>query len=554
MPIFLSGTMSTEWDRPDEDDNFDGWNEASVPARALFPEWDARFDSAEKALEHARAQGCDLHALVSRLHLDAFQVIRLINYIRRPTTQPRPTPESIMSLTGHEAFLTDDNEMKPVPGYEEDGLLQYDLAEESERMDTATEFKILREAYDELRHRYAERFGITAAVAQDAAAEQVSAPAPQPIDRHYFESYAGHDIHQTMIGDSVRTLSYAKFLLSPANAHLIRGKTVMDVGCGSGILSLFCARAGAKQVLAIDASDVVERARANIEDNGFGHVVRVFRGRIEALDEVLAPWASKVDLIVSEWMGYFLLYESMLPSVLYARDRYLREGGILAPSHSRMVLAAATDRGVLCERSRFWSDVYGFRMPSMTQGLSSEAATEDVEADAIVSDVATICDLPLEQIPVAQPSFTAPFSLHVKEACKVHGFVSWFDTWFSPTPHVAFDDLPPVTVSPVQPSDVHGLDLHGNEVVEASEATHGETVSFTTSPFGKPTHWKQTIFLLKTPIEVQAGTCIEGEIRVYASSANERELDVDLHYSADERPSTGEKRVATRTTQVYSVR
>ena len=244
----------------------------------------------------------------------------------------------------------------------------------------------------------------------------------------------------------------------------------------------------------------------------------------------------------------------MLPSVLYARDRYLREGGILAPSHSRMVLAAATDRGVLCERSRFWSDVYGFRMPSMTQGLSSEAATEDVEADAIVSDVATICDLPLEQIPVAQPSFTAPFSLHVKEACKVHGFVSWFDTWFAPTPHVAFDDLPPVTVSPVQPSDVHGLDLHGNEVVEASEATHGETVSFTTSPFGKPTHWKQTIFLLKTPIEVQAGTCIEGEIRVYASSANERELDVDLHYSADERPSTGEKRVATRTTQVYSVR
>lgn len=195
--------MSTEWDRPDEDDNFDGWNEASVPARALFPEWDARFDSAEKALEHARAQGCDLHALVSRLHLDAFQVIRLINYIRRPTTQPRPTPESIMSLTGHEAFLTDDNEMKPVPGYEEDGLLQYDLAEESERMDTATELKILREAYDELRHRYAERFGITAAVAQDAAAEQVSAPAPQPIDRHYFESYAGHDIHQTMIGDSV---------------------------------------------------------------------------------------------------------------------------------------------------------------------------------------------------------------------------------------------------------------------------------------------------------------------------------------------------------------
>ena len=145
---------------------------------------------------------------------------------------------------------------------------------------------------------------------------------------------------------------------------MIQGKTVMDVGCGSGILSLFCARAGAKHVLAIDASDVADRASANVEENGFGHVVRVFKGKIEALDDDLRAWAGQVDLLVSEWMGYFLLYESMLPSVLYARDRYLRREGILAPSHCRMLLAAATDCSALCERTRFWRNVYGFRMPS----------------------------------------------------------------------------------------------------------------------------------------------------------------------------------------------
>ncbi len=47
-----------------------------------------------------------------------------------------------------------------------------------------------------------------------------------------------------MITDTARTLSYAQFLLHPSNAHLIRGKVVMDVGCGTGILSLFAARAG----------------------------------------------------------------------------------------------------------------------------------------------------------------------------------------------------------------------------------------------------------------------------------------------------------------------
>ena len=534
-----------------EDNNFDGWDEEDVPTRALFPDDAATFPNAEAALQHAAEQGCDLRQLVARLELDTLQVIRLINYIRRPSTQPRATPASIMQLTGHEPFLRDDAELQPVPGYENDGLLQLDLADEATGQDTQAELAMLRQAYKELRLQYAARLGITSADAADTT--PAVARAPTGVDKLYFDSYAGHDIHQTMIADSVRTLSYAKFILSPANAHLIRGKTVMDVGCGSGILSLFCARAGAKHVLAIDASDVAERAKANVEENGFTHVVRVFRGKMEELDDVLAPWVGQVDLIVSEWMGYFLLYESMLPSVLYARDRYLKPDGILAPSHSRMVLAAATDKGVLCERLRFWDQVYGFRMPSMTQGLADEAATEDVEAASIVSAPATLCDLPLESLPARQPEFATPFRLTIHEPCTVHGLVSWFDTWFAPRAHVPFDELPPVRTPPVQPDEVRGLDLQRNEVVPESEATPGEVVSFTTSPFGKPTHWKQTIFLLKTPVEAQAGTTIDGEMRVYASKTNERELDVELHYGVDERPA-GTKRVATRLIQVYSVR
>lgn len=547
----MNDAETAEWD--EEDDNFDGWDDVIVPARALFPEWTESFESADAALEHAKAHGCDLKALIARLSLDTYQVIRLINYIRRGTTQPRPTPASIMGLTGHEPFLSDDAEMKPVPGYEDDGLLQTDLTEGPDKNDLGAELKMLRTAYDELRLRYAERIGITSAVAKSDAQAQPAAPS---TDRHYFDSYAGHDIHQTMISDSVRTLTYAKFLLSPANAHLIRGKTVMDVGCGSGILSLFCARAGAAKVLAIDASDVAERARANVKDNGFDHVIEVFHGKLEELDDVLAAYAGQVDLIVSEWMGYFLLYESMLPSVLYARERYLREGGVLAPSHCQMLLAAATDRGVLCERSRFWRNVYGFTMPSMTQGLTSEAATEEVEADAIVSNAAPICNLALESLRVEQPSFTTPFELHVRNTCTIYGFVSWFDTWFAPHAHVPFHELPPVTVEPIEPKDVNGIELHANDVVpDAPSATTGEFVSFTTSPFGKATHWKQTIFLLKTPIDAKAGTVICGEMRACASSTNPRELDVDIHYvDAGERENNGSKHVTTGTTQVYSVR
>lgn len=51
----------------------------------------------------------------------------------------------------------------------------------------------------------------------------------------------------------------------------------------------------------------------------------------------------KVDIIISEWMGYFLLYESMLDTVLYARDHYLREGGKIFPDKATIYMAAIED-------------------------------------------------------------------------------------------------------------------------------------------------------------------------------------------------------------------
>jgi len=48
-------------------------------------------------------------------------------------------------------------------------------------------------------------------------------------------------------------------------------------------------------------------------------VITVLKGKIEEID-LPVP---QVDIIISEWMGYFLLYENMLNTVLYARDKWL---------------------------------------------------------------------------------------------------------------------------------------------------------------------------------------------------------------------------------------
>ena len=42
-------------------------------------------------------------------------------------------------------------------------------------------------------------------------------------------------------------------------------------------------------------------------------------------------------------MGYFLLYESMFDSVLFARDKWLAKGGMLFPNKATMFIAAIED-------------------------------------------------------------------------------------------------------------------------------------------------------------------------------------------------------------------
>ena len=65
-------------------------------------------------------------------------------------------------------------------------------------------------------------------------------------------------------------------------------------------------------------------------------VVEVVHGMVEDLDKSLQIKPHSIDVLLSEWMGYCLLYESMLSSVLYARDRWLKPGGAILPDTATM--------------------------------------------------------------------------------------------------------------------------------------------------------------------------------------------------------------------------
>jgi hypothetical protein len=119
-----------------------------------------------------------------------------------------------------------------------------------------------------------------------------------PADAHertsrdyYFDSYAHHAIHEEMLKDEVRTRTYQLAILE--NRHLFKDKVVLDVGCGTGILSMFAAQAGARHVYAVDCSSIIEQARKIVQRNGFQDKITLIRGKIEEID-LPVP---KVDII-----------------------------------------------------------------------------------------------------------------------------------------------------------------------------------------------------------------------------------------------------------------
>lgn len=158
-------------------------------------------------------------------------------------------------------------------------------------------------------------------------------------DKHdyYFGSYSSFHIHEEMLKDTVRTRTYQRAIMD--NGENFKDKIVMDIGAGTGILSIFAAKAGAKHVYAIEFAEIAVFAKEIVKKNGLQDKITVIKGKME---EITLP-VPQVDIIISEWMGYFLLYESMLDSVLWARDKYLAPGGKMLPDRAQLFIAAIED-------------------------------------------------------------------------------------------------------------------------------------------------------------------------------------------------------------------
>lgn len=302
---------------------------------------------------------------------------------------------------------------------------------------------------------------------------------------YYFDSYSHFGIHEEMLNDTVRTNTYMDSIMS--NPHLFKDKIVLDVGCGTGILCMFAAKAGAKKVIGIECAEIYHNAVDIVKENGFEDKITLIKGKLEDIE--LPDGIEKVDIIISEWMGYFLLYESMLDTVLVARDRWLAKDGLLFPDRATLYLTAIEDAQYREDKIDFWDDVYGFKMSCIKELALLEPLVDVADASQVMSSKARILDVDIYTVTKEDLDFASDFELNVQRADKCHAFLAYFDVEFT----------------------------------KCLRKT-----GFSTGPHVQRTHWKQVVFYLEQPLTCKRGDAIKGHITVKRNAGNPRDLDISI--------------------------
>ena len=268
------------------------------------------------------------------------------------------------------------------------------------------------------------------------------------------------DFHHSMLADEVRTSSFMQAILATVNA----GDVVVDIGSGTGVLSLFAVRAGASRVYAIEREPVIDIAREIAAHNEMLNSIVFIEGSSR---DVEIP--ELADVLITETIGNIGFDEGIITWVADAKKRFLRPDAAILPQRVDVVACLASVPQDYRPVERWSQPLMTLDFSPLSRIVRNNVLWTDLSPAAITSQPAVVFGTDF----AAEPE-TLSGTVHAEALndAVVHGIGLWFRS--SLAPNTSITNSPPNAV----PSWEQGfLPLYEPIEVHAGEPVHFEVSS-----------------------------------------------------------------------------
>lgn len=233
-----------------------------------------------------------------------------------------------------------------------------------------------------------------------------------------------------MMEDEVRNRAY----LAALEQTIKPGSVVVDLGAGVGTWGFIACRLGARKVYAIESDPVVHLARRIAAANGCADRIEVMQ---KHSTQVELP--ERADVVVYEIHGQQPLFEGSLGTIIDARERFLKPGGVLLPMRETLWAGVVEDAEAYDEFVGFWGKPFHGVDMSAGKPLATDWMYKvRTPPEKMVSE--SVCYATLDYATISVPEVVADFSLTVRRDATGHGLVLWFDSEL--LPGIGFSNAP----------------------------------------------------------------------------------------------------------------
>jgi protein arginine N-methyltransferase 1 len=228
--------------------------------------------------------------------------------------------------------------------------------------------------------------------------------------------------YQEMVDDLVRMNAYAAALRQAVRP----GSIVVDIGAGTGILSLLACRFGAARVYAIEPDDAIHVARENAEANGLADKIDWIQ---DLSTNVRLP--GKADVVVSDLRGVLPLFGKHVPAIVHARRNFLAEAGRLIPERDVLWMALVEQRdqenGADTATNGHWDPgQFGLQLDAGRKYIANSTRKVRARPEQLLTGPMSCGALDYRTIETAE--FSGEVTAPVTRDGSATGVVVWFDT------------------------------------------------------------------------------------------------------------------------------